>query len=255
MSETDPSSVPAELQHRPPFFSQVTDVITSPEELFTELRPLPSSAGTGFAIVCITVIFAILANCTLFVAKGAVEDVIRQQQRAMEHAVEKGKMTAAEASRAVEQMRGVSPVVFVAFGAVAATVFIFLASLGWALVVFLAGKILGGAPVTFGKAYEITGLAFVIGIVSTIVASGLILLRDAIAQPSAALFVDDFDPGNKLHNLLQALNPFSIWFVAVLAIGLACSSGIPIRKAVIAFLVFWAVKAAIFISIGYGQLA
>ena len=255
MSETDSSALPAEPARRPPFFSQVIDVITSPGEIFTELRPLPPSPATGFAIVCIAMVFAILANCTLFVAKGAVEDVIRQQQKAMEHAVEKGKMSAAEASQAVDQMRGVSPVVFVAFGAVFTSIFVMLASLGWALVVFLAGKLLGGAPMTFGKAFEITGLAFVVGILSTIVASVMILLRDSLAQPSGALFVEDFDPGNKLHNLLQALNPFTIWFVAVLAIGLACSSGIPVKKALIAFFVFWAVKALIFISIGYGQLA
>jgi hypothetical protein len=255
MNEIDPSADPAEPQHRPSLFSQVTDVITSPAELFTELRPLPSSAGTGFAVVCLTVILAILTNCTLFVAKGAMDDVIRRQQKVMEQAVEKGKMTAADASRGMEQMRSVGPVVFVAFGSVAASIFILLASLGWALVVFLAGKFLGGAPVTFGKAYEITGLAFIIGCLSTLASAVLILLRDSLASPSAAIFIEDFDPGSKLHNLLQALNPFSIWFLAVLAIGLACSSGIPIRKALIAFLGFWVVKALIFILIGYGELA
>ncbi len=169
-------------------------------------------------------------------------------------------MKAADASRAKSKacVAREPGTIFVTIGAVivCSCHHDFLASLGWALVVFVAGKLLGGAGrCSFGKAYEITGLAFVIGILWTIVATGLILLRDSLTQPSGALFVEDLDPGNKLHNLLQALNPFTVWMVAVLAIGLACSSGIPIRKAIIAFFGFWTVKASILIAIGYGQLA
>lgn len=230
------------------------DVVTAPADLFAELRPHPASAGTGFAVVCLAAVLAILSNATVLISKGAMEDVMRRQEKAMDQQVAQGKMTAEQASRGLEQMRGMSPMIFAGIGAVAAAIFTFLSSLGWALVVFLAGKVLGG-PVSFGKAYEITGLAFVIACLAIVATSALIILRDSLAMPTAALFVEDFDPGNKMHNLLQAISPFTIWFVAVLAIGLACSGGISIRKCLIALLGFWAVKAILFVFLGFGQLA
>lgn len=255
MNEPETSTLIEPPQSRPSFGSQLTDTITAPADLFTELRPLPASAGTGFAVVCLVVVLAILGNLTLFVSKGAMEDVFRRQQKALEQSVEQGKMTAAQASRGMEQMRGMSPIIFVGIGAVAATIFTLVGSVFWALVVFLAGKFLGGQPVTFAKAYEITGLAFVVLFLGGLVSAALILLRDSLSTPSGALFVEDFDPGNKVHILLQALNPFSIWFVAVLAIGLACSSSVPLRKALIAFFGFWVVTRVIAIYSGLGWLA
>ncbi len=255
MNEPETSTRIEPPQSRPSFGSQLTDTITAPADLFTELRPLPASAGTGFAVVCLVVILAILGNFTLLVSKGALEDVFRRQQKAMEQSVEQGKMTAAQASRGMEQMRGMSPVIFVGIGAVAATVFTLVGSVFWALVVFLAGKFLGGRPISFAKSYEISGLAFVILLVGGLVTTGLILLRDSLSTPSGALFVEDFDPGNKVHILLQALNPFSIWFVAVLGVGFACSSGVPIRKALSVFLGFWVVSRVILVLSGMGAMA
>ena len=99
--------------------------------------------------------------------------------------VAKGKITAAQASQGMEQMRGISPIIFAAIGAAAAAIFTFIFSLCWALFVFLAGKVLGG-PVSFGKAYEITGLAYVVNCLGILAASGLILLRDSLALPNIA---------------------------------------------------------------------
>lgn len=239
---------------RPPFFSQLADVITAPADLFTELRPLPTSAATGFAVICLTVLLVVLSNFTLVFSKGAIEDVIRRQEKAMDAQVAAGKMSASDAATALDRMRGVSPAIFAAFGAAIGGIATLVVSGFWALMVFLFGKILGG-PVSFAKAFEITGLAFVVHCLAAVAGSILILLRGSLALPNAALFVDEFDPSNKMHNLLQAIAPFSIWFIVVLAIGLACSGGISIRKSLIAFLGFWLVKGAIAIAVGYGQFA
>ena len=255
MNEPDPSSVIEAPASRPSLSAQLVEMSSAPADLYTELRPLPASAGTGFAVVCLTVLIAILGNFTLLISKGALEDIYRRQQKSMEQKVEQGSMTAAQASRGIEQMRSFSPALFLTIGAVAASIFTMIASVFWALVVFLGAKVLGGQPISFVKAYEISGLAFVVLILGGIVGIGLILLRDSLASPSGALFVEDFDPGNKLHNFLQALNPFSIWFVAVLGVGLACTSGVPLRKALIALLGFWIVTRLILVLSGQGVMA
>jgi len=243
-----------EPQRRPSLWSQMIDVITAPVDLFTQLRPLPASMGTGFAVVCLTAFLVVLVNSSLLFSKGAMEDVMRREEKKLNAQVAQGKISAADAATAAERMRGISPILFAVIGAVGGAIATVIVSFCWALVVFLAGKILGG-PISFARAYELTGLAFVIQCFAAVVGGGLIMLRDSLTLPTAALFIEDFDPGSKLHNLLQALAPFTIWFVAVLGIGLACSSGLSIRKCLIALLGFWVVKTIILVSAGWGQFA
>ena len=117
----------------------------------------------------------ILGNLTLLVSKGAMEDIFRRQQKGMEEKVEQGSMTAAQASRGMEQMRGMSPMIFVAIGAVIASIFTLLSSVFWALVVFLGARFLGGQRLSFAKSYEIAGMAFIVACLAGLVAAGLIL--------------------------------------------------------------------------------
>ena len=67
---------------------------------------------------------------------------------------------------------------------------------------------------------EPVGLAGMINVLGGLMTMFVVLLKGNVAAaPNAALLLDSFDPANVSHQLLDALNIFTIWFMLVLAIG------------------------------------
>ena len=50
-------------------------------------------------------------------------------------------------------------------------------------------------------------------------------------SPGPALLIHDHDPANKTHLLLSSLNVMTLWYIAVVAIGLARLSSVSFAKA------------------------
>ena len=65
-------------------------------------------------------------------------------------------------------------------------------------------------------------------------------LRDDVsARPALSLLVSEFDPANKLHQTLAALNFFHLWMAAVLAIGLARLAAVTVGEAAVWVFGYW----------------
>ena len=110
---------------------------------------------------------------------------------------------------------------------------------------------------SFGKLLEVVGLATMVAVLGTVV--GLLLMQltgRMFATPSPGFFVTSFDAANRLHLALGAANIFWLWYVALLALGLAQLAGVPFRRAVLVVGGYWIVQEAVLIaSPGMGQWA
>jgi VIT1/CCC1 family predicted Fe2+/Mn2+ transporter len=71
--------------------------------------------------------------------------------------------------------------------------------------------------------------------------------------PGPVLLVHEFNPANKLHALLSQLNVMTIWYAAVLAVGLSKVSGASFRKAALWTFGLWAILVALIVVPRWGR--
>lgn len=111
-----------------------------------------------------------------------------------------------------------------------------------ALVLWLAGRLFLKTRFSFLKTVEIAGLTTVILALGTVVTTLLVIVTgDGLARPAMSLLVGEFDPANKLHQALAAMNFFHFWMAAVLSIGLAKLGDVSAREAAVWVFGYWIV--------------
>jgi hypothetical protein len=238
--------------------ARLTNVFAEPGEVFEEIKAAPPATGNWLVPVFLWVLVGIVASVILL-SQPAIQHQIREQQaKAMDKMVQQGKMTREQADQATamaEKFTG--PTMLMIFGSVGALVAGFAHVFWWALVLWLLGRWFLKSYFPYVKALEVSGLSMMIWVLSGIlgVLLGIILGR-MYATPSAALFINEFDPTSKGQLLLATLNPFHFWLVLVMAIGLAKIANAPFSRAAILLLGFWILQEALFIAIpGMGQMA
>ncbi|HEX9656709.1 MAG TPA: YIP1 family protein [Bacteroidota bacterium] len=123
---------------------------------------------------------------------------------------------------------GMSPpsVVIFVMGQIGGFVVLFALALlfvaGLSLLYWLVGRSAMNARAPYMKVTEVVSLSLMVFIVEFVVTVFLIISFHSLhASPSAALFLHDFDFSNKYHIALARLNPFTIWYLAVLSLGLS----------------------------------
>jgi len=103
----------------------------------------------------------------------------------------------------------------------------------------------------YGTSLEITGLSSTVMILGSIISILTILVLDSLyATPSLAILVKEYNVDNSMHKLLSQMNIFTIWFVALLGLGLAKICNVPTMKGMIwtfgIFIVFTLVAVFVF---------
>jgi hypothetical protein len=110
----------------------------------------------------------------------------------------------------------------------------------YAFIVWVLGKKIFGGTFDYMKAVEVIGLATVIGVLERLISMLLaVIYADPSMTPGPILFVGHFNPDNKLHVILSLLNVTTLWWLAVLSLGLARLSGASIWKAGIWLFGLW----------------
>jgi len=111
----------------------------------------------------------------------------------------------------------------VEFVGMVAIILVAFAGTFWsALVLWLIGRLFLRARFSWLKAVEIAGLTTVILALESVVTTLLIIVTgNVFARPALSLMVGEFDPADKAHQVLAALNFFHFWMASVLAVGLA----------------------------------
>jgi hypothetical protein len=233
------------------------NVIAAPGEVFAGIKATPSSVANWLVPVLIFAVIGTISVCVMF-AQPAIQQIVHEQQvKALDKKVQQGKMTQAQEDQALQVMeKFMGPTTLAIFGSISIVIYGFVSIFGWALVLWLAGRWLFKTRFDYLKALEVAGLSSIIsalGMVSTTLLA--VILGRLYAGPSLALLVDDFDPLNRGHLLLGAVNGINLWHAGVLAIGLAKLSGTPTVKTATVVFGFWVLIELLLIGIGLGQWA
>jgi hypothetical protein len=230
------------LPPAPPLGDTITDVFTSPSEVFQRLKgtaPKP----TLWTVPLITSIIAVI----LLVVIGYMNESLKAQRMdatriTFEQRVAEGKMTQEQADKTIEGMEKGGIIILVVQIVAVAIVMSILFFL-YTLLLWLPNKYILKSTIGYGKHLEMFGIVNWIGILGIIVSILLMLALNSIyAQPSLALLVyQNFDISNSSHKIMALINFFGIWQTIVIGIALqkfsAKSTGLCIAVSVIAWII------------------
>jgi hypothetical protein len=224
-------------------FSRLSNVFVSPGEVFDEVKSSPPQPANWIAPLVIAMIVGIIYTLVVFSQPAVIQQMQQAQEKKFQEMVDAKKMTQAQADKSVEAMQKfMNPAFMKIMGCAGSVVtsagILFLV----ALVVWAVGLRALRGNFTYMKAVEVAGLATMIHVLGAIVAMLLaVIYGNMMITPGPVLLVSHFDPANVTHRILSALNVTSIWYVAVVSIGLAKLSGTTFAKAAVWLFGIWAV--------------
>jgi hypothetical protein len=240
-----------------PLSARLLNIFAAPGEVFDAVKPAGRSAANWLVPVLLSCVVGVASSIAIMSQPGFQHQIREQQAKAMDKLIEAGKMSQADADRALavaERFSG--PAVMMVFGSIAAVFYAFGRVFWWALMLWLAGRWFLKRRFGYVKAVEVAGLATMVSVLGAVVTVLLTLSLDRMfATPSLALLVSEFDPANKTHLLLGAANFLNLWLAGVMAVGLAKLAGVAFHKAALVVFSFWVALELGLIFVGLGQLA
>jgi hypothetical protein len=206
---------------------RLTNVFVAPGEVFAEIKDRPVEPANWVVPMVIAVIVGIVYVMVVFSQPAVLQQMKDTQEKAMQERVASGKMTQQQADAAMEtSQKFMTPTIMKSVGILGV---IFVSAI-WlffmALVLWLAGRFGMHGQVTYMKMVEVAGLATMISALGGIVAMALaVIYGNTLMTPSLILAVGHFDPHNPMHQVLASLNVITLWYMAVLSVGLGQTTG------------------------------
>jgi hypothetical protein len=100
------------------------------------------------------------------------------------------------------------------------------------------------------KVVSVLGLASLISSLQAIVGTITAILQGKmISGPNLGLLVSDLSMGNVVHRLLMSIDPFTIWYLAVVGIGLAKISSAKVSRSLIWVFGLWVVWTLLYVFV------
>jgi hypothetical protein len=236
----------------PSFIDRLLNVFSSPSDAFEGHRESPSQPSLWLIPLSFTIVLTIVFTYLLFSNETLRSQMADIQGRAMEEQVQQGALTQAQADQIRERMENVGLGTFMVFGALPAVVFACLYFFGGSFFLWLTSKVVLKNAAGYMKYVELYGLAAWIGILGFLVTILMILgMGSLFASPSAALAImSEYDPLNKTHRILSAINIFTLWQVSVVGIGLSKLSGRSVGAGIALAFSLWVLWLAVAIPLG-----
>lgn len=240
------------------FSDKFVGILSSPGEVYDNVAKNPEKQNSNWGIpLAITIVMAIAFTFTVFTQPAIQDQMHDAQVKAMQKKVADGSMTQEQMDKAMEMnpAKPGSPM-FLIFGSVGAVIVLFIMLFAYSGAYWLGGKLIFKFTAPFNKVLEVYGLSLIIGIIGTLVTIVLVVAMGSIyAQPSLALAVSNFDPANKVHKLLNAINIFDLWAMYIVGIGLSKIWSTSLGKSLAVVGGVWVIWTAlkIFLSFGPGM--
>lgn len=211
------------LPKAPSLGKTLTDVFATPSEVFNALKGTASAPSLWVVPMIFSILMAILMTCIIATNESLHGQVVDQQRAALEKKVEENKITRENADLQMDRLEKVGTGIFIAFGAVFASIAIVAGFFIAALFLWLANKAILKSAEGYGKHLELYGISSWIGLLGGIITLFMIVgLNSLVASPSAALAIlGNYEATNNFHKVLSALNIFSIWQASIIGIGLS----------------------------------
>lgn len=223
------------------FVAKLTNIVVSPGEVFDEIQGKPVATINWVGPLLLSICLGIVFVFVVFSQDSITRKIRETQEAAFQENVKAGKMTQQQADQAMQMVeRFAGPAMIKILGVVGATA-------GCVGGLFLTGLLFWGAArvifkvdIDYLKSVEAVGLASVVGALDLIVRVPLAMLTD---NPSAnlgpMLLLRPFDPTNMIHLLLSIISVMTLWYLAVLAIGLSRLARVSWGKAILVIFPVW----------------
>jgi hypothetical protein len=233
-----------------PFTEKLANIFASPGELYDNIRDTPQSTSNWLIPTLIFLVVSIVMNLVMMSNPSIADQIGQMMRKGIDEQVTQGKITSAQAEQSYEMMRpGSTMFTILAMGGTLVMTFASLFGLG--LVYWLVGKGAMSATAPYMKVVEVIGLTFFIGTLEVVITTVLIIGFDRLnAGPSAAFFVTDFNPTDKIHMLLSKVNLFTFWSLAVTSIGLSRLFRKDFPKVLVLVLALWILWTVITVFAG-----
>lgn len=234
-------------------FARMFNVLASPEEVFNEIKERPVEHSNWIWPAIIWSLIGIICVELLFSQEWALHEIQKGQEKAMEAQVAAGKMTQAQADQATQWMGKFMPIMMKVGGVIVQLIMAFGVPFFWGFILWLVGVRFFKADFEYMKGVEAAGLAMIIYLIAGVIGILFSFAMGKLSTISAAFFLPEFDFTRKSHFALGALNPFYLWFAAVMASATAVLAGVPWGKAAVAVFVAWILSRVVLIFLNLGQ--
>lgn len=243
MEET-PSPPILEDHGLPPssLLNRLTNIFVSPAEVFDEIKSSRPNSANWVVPLVLAIIAGVVYTLVVFSQPAVLHRMQEAQEKKFQDMVAAGKMTQPQADQTIATVQKYMSPGFMklmgSLGAVfASAAMLFLV----ALVFWLVGKRAFHSDLNYTQSLEAVGVSTMINVLGAIVAMLLaVIYGNMFITLGPALLVKHFDAANKVHRILSALNLPSLWYVAVLSIGLARFTGASFLKSAVWLYAIWA---------------
>jgi Yip1 domain len=256
MNESTPSTAP----DSPPVPSsslagRLVNVFAVPGEVFEELKAQPPRTSNWLVPLLLACLAGAIFCVVVFSQPNILYTLRQTQEQQLQKRLDAGKMTKEQKDAAVAVMEKLfSPTLMKITGTAGAAFSNLLLLFGAALVVWLVGAKAFRAQFSYMQAVQVTGLSSMIHVLGAIITMFLVVIIGSLhANLGPVLLVREFDPANKLHLALASLNVITLWYLGVLAVGLAKLSGVSWAKAALWLYGLWAALSVALILPGWGR--
>ncbi len=252
-----PSSTEASAPVTTSLMARLTNIFVSPGDVFDEVKVSEPNTMNWLLPSILACVVGIIFSVVVFSQETIVHDMREAQEKQIQKAVDAGKMKQADADQAAQMMEKImSPTMMTIIGSASSVVFTFAGLFFFALVFWLMGKLLFKAQFGYMQAVEVNGLSSMISVLGTLLTMLVVLVKgNLLFNPGPVLLISQFDPANKIHHALAAFNLTTVWWIAVLAIGLARLSGASFAKPAALLFGIWAFIRFGLILLGVGVAA
>ncbi|HLP17459.1 MAG TPA: YIP1 family protein [Bacteroidota bacterium] len=236
------------------FTDKMVNVISAPGEVFSYVAREGKKSSNYSIPLLLSIIVSVLFMFVVFSQPAIKEEMSAQQEKALQKQVDEGKITPEQYDRAREMTPGAGSPMFLIFGSLGVVIVTIIMLFGTALVYWLVGKYAFHADVPYGKVAEVVGLSSYVMIIGSVITMVIAIAMGSInAGPHLGLLVGNaFDPMNKVHKLLASVNIVTLWYLAVVAIGLSKIFSIQTSKAFITVGILWVLFVAATVGFTFG---
>lgn len=204
---------------------------TSPSDTFETIAYTPVK-NYWIIPILIAVVLGLITSYLFMSDKELTSKTMEKQKEKMmekfEQNIKDGKMTKEDAEKAMETMNPES-IFFKIFGYGGAIALPFLTLLILSFIYLIIFKLMK-AHFDFKNILNVVGLAMLISAVGGILSIVISIIKGDFATIGPGLFLSENSVGEKIYSLLLKIDLFSIWFYAVIAVGLSRISRIDILK-------------------------
>jgi hypothetical protein len=234
----EPAGVP-----RTSLAARLMNVYVAPGEVFAEVKDSPPVTANWAVPMVIAMIAGIIYSLVVFSQPAILQGMKEAAEKPIQEQVAAGKKTQQEADK---QIQGVemfmTPTIMKAVGAggsiLGTSIWLFFC----ALIVWLIGRFGMQGEFSYMRAVEVAGLSAMISALGGIVGMLLAVIYGNTSMTAGpVLLVGHFDTHSRLHNILKALDVMTLWYLAVLSVGVGTVTGKGSGRAAVWIFGVWAV--------------